>query len=249
MIVLSIGAVSAQDVDDAIASSDDDVSLGDSETSVSGPVSGGVDVVTDNPGKTSGELSYDIPADAKSIKSADVYVNVYSGSAANTYGANANVTIKTDKGDTKYNESLWIEQGSTDGVIYPVKDHINKCYSDYMIHYDITSLLDGLNGTKLKINVDTFNMSGKEFDGKIKLIALILAYDDGDDDAIYYGVSSDQLWTKSNVTVTFDTSSITNVFSASLTNVVLSSGDGTYRINNNLTGDADTHISGGYYYQ
>ena len=133
MIVLSIGAVSAQVADDAIASTDDDAIastnddtvLEDSE-SISGTASGGVDVVTENPWDTSGELSYDIPADAKTIKSADVYVNVYGGSAANTYGANANVTITTANGEAaKYNESLWIPEGTTDGAVYTVNNHTN----------------------------------------------------------------------------------------------------------------------------
>lgn len=39
MIVLSIGAISAQDADDAIASSGDEIAVGDSEP-VSGSVSG-----------------------------------------------------------------------------------------------------------------------------------------------------------------------------------------------------------------
>ena len=246
MMVLSIGAVSAEDADDAIVSSDEDIVLTDSEP-VSGTVSGDVDVVTENPWSNNGELSYDIPSDAKTIKSADVYVNVYSGSAQPTYGANANVTITTNNGKNIYSESLWIDEGSTDGTVYPVNDHTTKCYSDYMIHYDITSLLDGLNGSSLKINVDTFQMEGKQFDGKIKLIALVLAYDDGDDDSIGYWINSEQLWSKSNVNVTFNTESLTNIYGTSLINVVLSSGDGVYRINNEIIGDADTHQSGNYY--
>lgn len=246
MMVLSIGAVSAEDADDAIVSSDEDIVLTDSEP-VSGTVSGDVDVVTENPWSNNGELSYDIPSDAKTIKSADVYVNVYSGSAQPTYGANANVTITTNNGKNIYSESLWIDEGSTDGTVYPVNDHTTKCYSDYMIHYDITSLLNGLNGSSLKINVDTFQMDGKQFDGKIKLIALVLAYDDGDDDSIGYWINSEQLWSKSNVNVTFNTESLTNIYGTSLINVVLSSGDGVYRINNEIIGDADTHQSGNYY--
>ena len=105
MIVLSVGAASAQDADDAIASSDDAV-LEDSESTASGTVSGGVDVVTVNPNVYTGELSYDVPKDAKTIKSADVYVNIYGVRTDDKYGANVNTTIKTANGDTKYNESL-----------------------------------------------------------------------------------------------------------------------------------------------
>ena len=243
MIALSIGAVSAQDADDAVASGSNSVALAES-----GSVSGGVDVVTENPWNTNGELNYEIPSDAKSVKSADVYVNVYSGSAANNYGVNANITIATANGDIGYSESLWIEEGSTDGTVYTVNDHTTKCYSDYMIHYDITDMLnDDLNGTNLKIDVDTFKMNGKQFDGRIKLIALVLAYDDGDADSISYWINAAQLWSQSNVEITFDTDDVNHLTEATLTNVVLSSGDGTYMLNDEFLADGDTHVSGNYY--
>ena len=245
IIVLSVSAISAQDVDNAISTSGDETVIGDSEQ-VSGTVSGDVDVATENPWSTSGELSYDIPADAKTIKSADVYVNVYSGSAQNTYGANANISISTANGNTRYSESLWTEDGSADGTVYTVNNHTTKCYSDYMIHYDVTDMLQGLNGTNFKVTVDTFNMTNKTFDGRIKLIALVLAYDDGDDDVINYWVDANQLWSKTNVTIPFNTIGKSGS-NATLTNVVLSSGDGTYRINGNfLVGQID-HKSGNYY--
>lgn len=246
MIVLSIGAVSAQDADGAIASTNDDVVLGDSESDFSGTVSGGVDVVTENPWDTSGELSYDIPNDAKTIKSADVYVNIYSGSAANTYGLNTNVTVTTNNGATKYNEALWIEDGTTDGTVYTVNNHTTKCYSDYMVHYDVTNLLSGLNGTKLTVKVDNFEMANKSFDGRIKLIALVLAYnDDSADETISYWINANQLWTKSNVTLAFNTKGKSGV--STLTNVVLSSADGTYRMNGEFLGDSDKHVTGSTY--
>ena len=245
MIVLSIGAISAQDADDAIASSGDEIAVGDSEP-VSGSVSGGVDVVTENPWGTSGELSYDIPSDAKTIKSADVYVNVYSGSSKNTHGANANVTITAGNAEKTYNESLWTEDASADGTVYIVNDHTTKCYSDYMVHYNVTGLVNGLNGTKLTIKVDTFKMENKTFDGRIKLIGLVLAYDDGDDDVINYLVDDNQIWTDSNKTITFNTSSMDNVVGAKLINVALSSSDATYKLNGDFLTDSK-HKSGNYY--
>uniref|UniRef100_UPI003865C7DA DUF3344 domain-containing protein n=1 Tax=Methanobrevibacter sp. TaxID=66852 RepID=UPI003865C7DA len=245
VIVLSVSAISAQDVNDTISATNEETVIGDTEQ-VSGTVSGDVDVVTENPWNTTGELSYDIPADAKTIKSADVYVNVYSGSAKNTYGANANITITAGNGVKFYNESLWIEEGSTDGTVYTVNDHTTKCYSDYMIHYNVTGLLNGLNGTNLKINVDTFKMENKSFDGRIKLIGLVLAYDDGDNDILRYWVNDNQIWTNSNTTLTFDTSELTDVLSMYLTNVALSGQDATYMLNGEFLTDAE-HKSGNYY--
>ena len=207
MMLFSLSAVSA-----------DDLQLTDS-----GQVSGDVDVVTVNPWKTSGELAYDIPSDVKDIKSADVYVNIYSGSAQNTYGANANVSLRTVNGENQIaSEELWIEDGSTDGTIYPVNNHTYKCYSDYQMHYDITDSLKGLNGTSISVNVDSFKMSDKQFDGRIKLIALILAYDDGDDDEINYWFDATQKWTQTDVTTSFDTADITSIVKADLINIALS---------------------------
>ena len=245
IIVFSVSAISAQDVDNAISTSEDETVIGDSEQ-VSGTVSGDVDVATENPWSTRGELSYDIPADAKTIKSADVYVNVYSGSAQNTYGANANISISTANGNASYSESLWTEDGSADGTVYTVNNHTTKCYSDFMVHYDVTSLIQGLNGTNLKIKVDTFKMENKSFDGKIKLIGLVLAYDDGDDDVINYLVDDNQIWTSSNKTISFNTASFNNVFEAKLINIALSSSDGTYKLNDEFLTDSK-HKAGNYY--
>ena len=156
------------------------------------------------------------------------------------------MTISTANGDTEKNESLWIEEGSTDGTVYTVNDHTTKCYSDYMIHYDITSLLAGLNGTKLSIKVDTFKMENKSFDGKIKLIGLVLAYDDGSDNIINYWINDNQIWTNNQTTLTFDTTSLTNILEMSLTNIALSSSDATYKLNDEFLVDGE-HKSGNYY--
>ena len=154
MMVFSLSAVSAE-----------------ANTTDSGQVSGDVDVVTVNPWNTSGELTYDIPADAKDIKSADVYVNVYSGSANPTYGANANVSLKTQNGENQIaSEELQFVNETNNGIVYPINDHVDKCYSDYQMRYDITDSLKGLNGTSISIKVDTFEMTDMKFDGRIKLI-------------------------------------------------------------------------------
>lgn len=232
MIAFSLSTVSA-----------DDLQLTDS-----GQVSGDVDVATANPFTTSGELTYDIPADAKEIKSADVYVNVYSGSASNNYGLNANVSLKTANGEKSIaSEELWVEDGSTDGTIYPVNDHAYKCYSDYQMHYDITDSVKGLNGSSIAIKVNSFEMPGKSFDGRIKLIALILAYDDGDDDEIHYWFDATQKWTKTDIATSFNTSGVTDIVKAELTNIALSSADGTFRLNGQIMGDPARHVSGNYY--
>ena len=247
MIVLSAGFVSAKDTNDTISTIDDEEAvLGDSQQ-IQGTVSGDVDIKTENPWNRSGELSYDIPSEAKTIKSADVYVNVYSGSAKNTHGAEAKISLITDNNVTNYTETLWIPEGSADGTVYPVNNHTTKCYSDYMIHYNVTSMLQDLNGTNFKVTVDTIKYQNKTFDGRIKLIGIVLAYDDGDEDVINYLIDDNQIWTDSNKTIVFNTSAYNHVIQATLTNVALSSSDGTYRINGNFMTDTKKHVSGDYY--
>lgn len=232
MVVLSISVVSADDL----------------QTTDSGKVSGDVDVAASNPWKTDGELSYDIPSDAKDVKKAVVYVNVYGGSAANTYGAMANVSLKTNNNEYKLaeNEVLYSEYGSTNGTVYTVNDHTTKCYSDYQMCFDITDKLTGLNGSSILLKVNSFKYQDKQFDGRIKLIGLVLAYDDGDDDNISYWINSGQAWTKQNTTTTFATNA-NNILAGTLTNIALSSKDGSYMVNDKILGDPDDHKSGNFF--
>ena len=102
-------------------------------------------------------------------------------------------------------------------------------------------------GSNITIKVDTFAIANKTFDGRIKLIALVLAYDDGDSDIINYWVDFTQKWTKTNVTTTFETENVTNIIKTSLTNVALSSADGSFRVNGELIGDPSNHSAGNYY--
>ena len=195
-----------------------------------------------------GELSYDIPSDAKTIKSADVYVNVYGTSDTDAYATNVTTTIKTDNGNESHSEILCIASEKSSKV-FNVNDHVTKSHLDYMIHYNITGKLTGLNGTALKITVDTNNMTGlagKQFDGRIKLIALVLAYDGDGDDVINYWINDNQIWTDGNATLTFDTTSLTNVLEMSLTNIALDSSDATYKLNGELLTDPE-YKSGNYY--
>ena len=252
---LSNREVTTTDDDELSASNGQDLPTIDS-----GSVSGGVDIVATHPWKTTtsdrmyeGSISYDIPAEATNIKSAYVYVNIYSGSAQSSYGSMANISIKTDNGNLNNNEELYYPEGSTDGVIYTVNNHITKCYSDYMIFYNITDLVQGLNGTSVYVDVLSYPMLNKQFDGRIKLISIIMAYDDGDLDEIEYWINAGQSWTNSIIYTDFETknSDLSSFFNATLTNIALSSNDGAYFLNNNILYDddenGDIYISGDYY--
>jgi len=263
IIVLGVSAAAAQDTNDEV--------IGDGEpmsgltADGSGTVSGGVDVVTTNPGGNSGvepntgELKYDIPANAKDIKSATVYVNVYSMNAKNESGLSANTTLITSSGSKLIgSEQLWSANGTSDGKVYTVNDHVSKCYSDFQIKYDITNLVKGLSGNSITVKVDTFKLPNGtdanntttyyKYDGRIKLIALILAYDDGDSDVINYWINAGQAWTKTNTTTIINTGAQPNIDSAKLESIVLSSADANYTINGQ-TINASNHTSGKFNYQ
>ena len=273
---MSLGVVSAQNSDNStLNTNDNEVSnglsisnedtLSDVEISPdlpnidAGTVSGDVVIKSEHPWTPSdstngnkGSLTYNVPKKATDIRFAYVYVNIYSGSAQPTYGSIANITIKTDNGNLNYEENLWINSGETNGHLYTVNDHITKCYSDYMIFYNITDLAQGLNGSTITVDVHSLPMSGKSFDGRIKLVSLLLGYDDGDNDTISYWINAGQAWTDSNTFVSFDNVNLdTEVDSVILTNIGLSSNDATYALNGlPLIADeeyGDVYIDGPYY--
>ena len=250
--------------DNLLSSSNDevlssDVPISDNLPTIEeGVVSGGIDLTLKHPWVKSdpvngnkGNITYAIPSTATDIKFAYVYVNIYSGSASPSYGSIADISIKTDNGNLDYTENLWISSGTTDGVNYIVNNHITKCYSDYMIFYNITDLVQGLEGTSVSVDVLSRPMSGKSFDGRIKLVSLILAYDDGDSDVINYWLNAGQAWTNDRIYTYFDTSELdlsSGDWNATLSNVALSSIDGMYILNDDYyLFDAEEEESGDYY--
>ena len=66
-----------------------------------------------------------------------------------------------------------------------VNDHVNRVTSDYMMWYNVTSLVQaGSNNASVHTDQITSN-----FDGRIKLITLIVAYNDNSGKKIYYWVN------------------------------------------------------------
>ena len=145
---------------------------------------------------------------------------------------------------------LQTDQCSPDATVYTLNDHVTRVYSDYQIIYDATDILKGLNGTSISIKVDSIAKEGEgyQFDGRIKLIGLVLAYNDGDD-VIDYWVDANQYYTTTNCTVTMDTSSLQYVDEASWTNIALSSTELGYKINDQPVADPEHNTGNGFYYQ
>ena len=202
--------------------------------------------------ETTGTQSNTLP-NYTNIQSAKVYVNSYAV-AYSIYGINQTTEIDangdgdySDAGENLGSEILTCTFDTTnDPTVYIHNDHVTHCYSDYQTVYDVTNLITSNN---VNIRVTNTALDGYSFDGRIKMIALVVAYNDGDNDKVDYWVLNGQDWTPgggSSSTSTFNTTSVQTGFTnATLNTVACSSSDGTYSFNNNpVTGNLTT---GSYY--
>ena len=208
-----------------------------------GTVSGGL-WYDSYPGfSTSAQKTFTLPA-YTDIKWARLYVTVYDGHMQSNY--RGNVTIGVDaNGDSAYeiqkNETFdtsysFPGEGGT-GPVW-VSDHMNRVTSDYLMWYDLT---DAINGQTVNVQATSTKIDSS-FDGRVKAMTLVVAYDDGDSDQVDYWVNqghdtvnpNDDEYTGST---SFSTSSLTSGWSsANLTAIYLASTDGTYIVPGNNTG-------------
>jgi len=112
------------------------------------------------------------------IVNATLYVSVYIGNMQEDHPTYININFNGEQVDSQ-NLSSTYTFGSSDALT--INDHTNRITSDYLMWYDVTSLTQQNNIA----NVDTTG----SYDGRIKLITLIIAYDDGDSDTIQYWVN------------------------------------------------------------
>ena len=224
VLILSIGSACAQEMDnaDVIAFADEPISIDSQDDASSavqaidddvlaeagdavepmpqvdtGVVSGDADFTAVNPGKANGTLDYTIPDGVTNINSAIVVVSIYGSKGDGTDGLYSNVTLNTTNGLEQLGyETLALEKTtSNDRTVYSVNDHAIKQYLDYQLLYDITSKVSNLkSGDTITIDVKNTEISGKVFDGRIKLIGLLFTYDDGDMDKITYWFNAGQVW-------------------------------------------------------
>ncbi|WP_458456758.1 DUF3344 domain-containing protein, partial [Methanobrevibacter sp.] len=174
----------------------------------SGVVSGAADFVAVNPVSSPGSLVYTVPENVTDLKSAIAIVNIYSGSGAPSYGLYSNITLNTNNGlEVLGYEALWFDKNTANDVnVYGINDHTTKQYSDYQMIYDITDKVNNLNsGDTITINVANSRYENLQYDGRIKLIGLLFAYDDGDDDEVAYWLNAGQLWTTDTANFDFST--------------------------------------------
>jgi len=185
------------------------------------------------PGVKEFTQSFTIPA-FTTIQWARLETVVYAAATDTRHGQ---TTVMFDgNGDGTYETTLGIEDQKTasspDAEVYQVNDHMDRCYSDYRIWYDVTSLISSQSPAAY---VKTENLESSNFDGRVKEITLIIAYNDGDSDEVKYWVNTGhdyQASGDSGVTTSFDTTTVPAGFTlATLKNVGLASKDALYTFN------------------
>jgi PKD repeat protein len=169
----------------------------------SGIVSGGVFTDAEPPafGPQTVTKTFTLPATSVgNITWARLYVSAYCGHMQNDYAFTITSSIDGD-GIAGY-EQVWPESGHGPFIYYTyggndnsgfsghgpnesylmINDHETRVTSDYLMWYDVTGLISG---QTVNVNVDTTG----SYDGRIKVITLIAAYNDGDADQYYYWVN------------------------------------------------------------
>ena len=219
-----------------------------------GTVSGDAELISTNPWSTTGSLEYTIPDGVQEITSAKVIVNIYSGSGnSETYALHSNTTLNT-AGNSKvlgYENLTYVGNQVGDPNVYVINNHTTKQYSDYQMVYDVLGDLKDLGpNSKIKIDVTSTPFEGKAFDGRIKMIGLFIAYNDGDNDRITYWLNVGMSWTQDTVSNLIYTKNYTgDIGEVNFEAIMLSSNNGAYKFNNNqLFIPEDTIVKDYYIY-
>ena len=216
-----------------------------------GTVSGDVVISASNPFAESGNLQYAIPEDVDQIRSVNLVVSSYSGSGAPTYALYSNITLDTVNGlEVIAYEDLYCNISmKNDPTVYRINDHTTKQFSDYQSSYDITDKVKNLSsGDTIKISVKNTPKEGYNFDGRIKMIALVFAYDDGDDDRITYWLNVGQSWTQSSRSNLIKTKDFKGEYDeVTFENIATSSNIALCRINDKLIYDPIYERQGSYF--
>lgn len=219
-----------------------------------GTVSGDAELISTNPWSTTGSLEYTIPDGVQEITSAKVIVNIYSGSGnSETYALHSNTTLNT-AGNSKvlgYENLTYVGNQAGDPNVYVINNHTTKQYSDYQMVYDVLGDLKDLGpNSKIKIDVTSTPFEGKSFDGRIKMIGLFIAYNDGDSDSITYWLNVGMSWTQGTVSNLIYTKNYTgDIGEVNFEAIMLSSYNGAYKFNDNqLFIPEDTIVKDYYIY-
>lgn len=216
------------------------------ETVKKGNVTGGIWSAAYTGFSTSAQQSFSLP-EYTSIEWARVYVVVYCGNKLNNYDGTADVLFDGD-GDGQFETTLGHEtlnvpysypgEGGTGPVM--VNGHVNRVTSDYLMWYDVKSQISG---RTVSVKADSTKIH-PAFDGRIKCMVLVIAYNDQDSDQVYYWINQGHdamsLATDAGYegTTSFSTTDLDTENeqegTAKLSALYLASTDGAYRFNDEL---------------
>ncbi|AKB32822.1 cell surface protein [Methanosarcina siciliae HI350] len=173
---------------------------------------------------TYAEKTFTLPNHTE-IKWAMLYLDVYCGNMEEKRSFSATIDIDAD-GDGVY-ELQENEAYSTSYSGTPVwlNDHVNRVTSDYFMWYDLT---DNITGNEVNVKA-----TGGGYDGRIKHVTLIVAYDDGDEDEIHYWVNQGHDTANPGYTgsTVFGTSALSDPGSVNLSSIYCASVNGAYTFN------------------
>jgi len=188
---------------------------------------------------------FDLPCEPEEVAWARLYVASYIGHMRNNYSLETTVefdggsgygTLGSEIMDTDY----VYPEGSGTGTIWI--NNSTRVTSDHLMWYDVT---DKINASTVSARVQTHPVGTPPvFDGRVKMIALVVAYNDlSSGDTIHYWVNqghdTDSAVADTNFhpyigETDFDTSVVTNPSEATLTAIYLGSYNANYEFNNNV---------------
>ena len=224
--------------------------------------------------------SYTLPS-YTDVEWAQLYVAIYCAHMQNCYPGTANITFNgVQLGGTPSSElldgcytypALLYETPCANGTTgymgagpdYGrgsewVNDHCVRVTSDYLMWYDVTNLVQ----PNSNVAIETSKIY-PNFDGRIKLVTLVVAYNDGDTDTVHYWVNrghdvDNYYWDNEGKPNYIGETNFsaglpegTTVHSSNLTLVHMASQDGKYTFNGvsiptDPTGDDGVNWQGGY---
>lgn len=191
------------------------------------------------------EYNFTLPCDPGNVTWARLYVDTYIGNMQANYPLNTTVEFDggagyATLGSEIMNTTYSFPMGSGDDGTVWFSNHFNRVTSDCLVWYDVTN---AISSSSVSARVQTHKPDGTQpFDGRVKMITLVVAYDDPDSGkTIHYWVNQghdtdsyvadDEGYSYIGET-DFGTSGFSAV-NANLTAIYLASYNGNYAFNGN----------------
>ncbi len=190
------------------------------------------------------EQNFTLPCSPGNVAWARLYVDTYIGHMENNYPLNTTVEFDGGSGyetlgSEIMNTTYTFPMGSGTGTIW-TNDHATRVTSDHLMWYDVK---DEITSSNVAARVHTARPDGDQpVDGRVKMITLVVAYDDGDYDQIHYWVNqghdtdsyrTDDASLPYIGETDFNTEGLLFPADANLTAIYLASYNGNYAFNDN----------------